>query len=85
MEIEQSYISWILGFLNLCFVGVIKFILGENHDIRQEHNNLKDRVAKIEILVAGEYMKRGEVVSFFDKVDGKLDIITEKLNNKVDK
>lgn len=42
-------------------------------------------VSKLEVSVAGEYLKREEWKSDMQRLFDKLDIIDEKLDNKVDK
>lgn len=49
------------------------------------HRQLETKVANIEVLVAGEYIKRTEVASILNRMDHKLDAISIKLDGKADK
>lgn len=51
----------------------------------QADKDLADKVGKIEVLVAGEYMKRGEFDVKVDALFIKLDRIENKLDGKADK
>lgn len=51
----------------------------------QADKDLADKVGKIEVLVAGEYMKRGEFDIKVDALFAKLDRIEGKIDGKVDK
>ena len=46
---------------------------------------LADKVQKIEVLVAGNYVTRPELEKYIQAMFHKLDIIEEKLDKKVDK
>jgi hypothetical protein len=46
---------------------------------------LTDRVTHIEVLVAGKYITREELRSYFSALDVKLERIHERLNKKEDK
>lgn len=46
---------------------------------------LADKVQRIEVLVAGEYIRRDEVSRMFSELFRKIDIILMKLDEKADK
>lgn len=82
---DQTFINWILA----GFWAVAGFLL---HAVWQEVKNLQasdkiitDRVAAIEILVAGDYVRREEMQAMVDALFRKLDKIEDKLDRKVDK
>ena len=46
---------------------------------------LKEDIKKIEVDLPSNYMKRTDVNARFDKIDGVLERIFDRLDNKVDK
>lgn len=54
-------------------------------DLRGTHSTLIDRVQKIEVLVAGDYVPRDEMQRLLDAVFRKLDRIEQKLDAKADR
>jgi hypothetical protein len=75
------------------FVGVIgalggwilNTIWGEIKCMQESDTMLADKVAKIEILVAGQYCKREDMERLSTAIFAKLDRIEDKLDAKVDK
>jgi hypothetical protein len=55
------------------------------HALWQADKDLADKVGRIEVLVAGQYIKRCEVETKLDAIFRKLDRIEEKLDDKADK
>lgn len=49
------------------------------------HEELHERIAILEKLVAGEYVKRSEFRDVINKFDAKLDKIVDKLGEKQDR
>lgn len=54
-------------------------------DLKKTDAELADKVQKIEVLVAGDYVKRDEMDKLGDALFKKLDRIESKLDGKVDK
>jgi hypothetical protein len=75
------------------FVGVIgalggwilNTIWGEIKSMQEADDVLADKVAKIEVLVAGQYCKRDEMERLSVAIFAKLDRIEDKLDGKADK
>jgi len=75
------------------FVGVIGAIGGWMLNRLQESlkslhtadTELAQKVQSIEVVVAGQYVKRDEFQSLVNALFAKLDKIDDKINNKVDK
>ena len=75
------------------FVGVIgalggwilNTIWGEIKCMQETDDVLADKVAKIEVLVAGQYCKRDEMERLSVAIFAKLDRIEDKLDGKADK
>lgn len=54
-------------------------------DLREQDQNLADKVSRIEVLVAGEYVKREDFDRAIERIFDKLDHISMKIDNKADK
>ena len=54
-------------------------------ELRKQDQELAEKVSQIEVLVAGEYVKRSELDRAIQRIFDKLDIIDSKLSNKADK
>jgi hypothetical protein len=54
-------------------------------DLQQADKDLADKVAAIEVLVAGEYVKRDSFDRAMDRIFEKLERIDAKLDGKADK
>ena len=54
-------------------------------DLQKDDKALAEKVASIEVLVAGHYTTREEFTNTMANVNTKLDLIVEKLNNKADR
>ena len=74
-------------------IGVISSMLGwwlnnvwtSLKDLQAADRELAEKVASIEVLVAGQYVTREEFNNVLGQVFGKLDRIIEKLNEKADR
>lgn len=83
--VEQSIFNWALGVFNIIIGFILKWIWDSHRELRQADKELADKVSKIEVLVAGEYVKREDFDKVADAIFAKLDKISEKLDRKVDK
>ena len=54
-------------------------------DLKIQDDKLADKVGKIEVLVAGEYVKKADFEEKMDALFAKLDKIDDKLVHKADK
>lgn len=54
-------------------------------DLQLEDKQLAEKVSKIEVLVAGDYVKKEELSKMTDALFAKLDRIEDKLDGKVGK
>jgi hypothetical protein len=83
--IEQSLINWVLA----GFGGLVGFMLRvvwrSVQDLQSADKELTAKVASIEILVAGDYVKKDEVLMMTNTIFSKLDRIEDKLDKKADK
>ena len=82
---EQSTLNWAFGIINICLGVGLKFFFDSLRELRRADNALTEKVNKIEVVVAGEYIKRDEFDKVADIIFVKLDRIFEKLDRKADK
>lgn len=73
--------GWVLRFLH----GAMRDLQRDHRELQEADSELADKVHKIDVLVAGEYVKRDEVRDMFTSLGVKLDRIEHKLDLKVDK
>jgi hypothetical protein len=53
--------------------------------LQEQDRELADKVARIEVLVAGEYVKKDDFERVIERLFDKLDHIEIKIDNKADK
>jgi hypothetical protein len=82
---EQSLINMLAGAVSVLFGWILKTVWDAVKDLQQADDELIDKVNRIEVLVAGEYVKREEFKSDIDRLFIKLDVIDKKLDSKADK
>ena len=82
---EQTIYNWAFGLLNLVFGFFLKAIWDSYKELKVTDMNLAEKVNGIEILVAGNYVKKDDFDRFTDAIFSKLDKISDKLDNKADK
>lgn len=82
---DQTIINWVMA----GFGGLIGFLLKSTwdavKDLQMADKDLSEKVASIEILVAGDYVRKSELNDLQKALFSKLDRIEEKLDKKVDK
>ena len=78
MTVDQSMINLVISIA----AGGYAFILKSMWD---SLSSLDQQVGKLEVSVAGEYLKREEWKSDMQRLFDKLDAIEEKLDGKADK
>lgn len=82
---DQSLLNWIFGVLNIIFGIVGKVMWDSYKDLKKTDKELAEKVSNIEVLVAGQYVKREDFVQVTNQIFTKLDKILDKLDQKVDK
>jgi len=82
---DQSLLNWIFGVLNIIFGIVGKVMWDSYKDLKKTDKELAEKVSNIEVLVAGQYVKREDFVQVTNQIFTKLDKILDKLNQKADK
>ena len=82
---DQTILNWILGGVG----GLLGFLLNTVwqavKDLQKADKDLSDKVAEIEVLVAGAYVKKDDIDKLSNAIFAKLDRIEDKLDGKVDK
>ena len=82
---EQSSLNWFFGVANI-LLGIVLTILWDSYKtLKQTDKELADKVSNIEVVVAGQYVKREDFAKVADQIFSKLDKIMEKLDKKADK
>ena len=64
---------------------IVKAMWDAVKDLQASDKDLADKVSKIEVLVAGEYVKKEEFNSIMLRIFEKLDHIEEKIDKKADR
>ena len=82
---DQSSLNWFFGILNIAFGVIMKIIWDSYRDLKETDKALADKVNSIEVLVAGEYVKREDFSNVATQIFTKLDKIMDKLDTKADK
>lgn len=82
---DQTFINWLLG----GFGGLIGFLLNavwqSVKDLQKSDKEIATKVAEIEVLVAGDYVKKSEFQNNIAALFVKLDKIEDKIDRKADK
>ena len=82
---DQTIVNWLLA----GFGGLIGFLLNAVwqavKDLQKADKDLTAKVAEIEVLVAGAYVKKDDLEKLSSAIFAKLDRIEDKLDGKVDK
>lgn len=82
---DQQLFQWIVGGLCGIFGWLLNSIWRAVRDQQLETKEIAERIAGVEILVAGQYVKRDEMERNFAAIFRKLDVISDKLDGKADK
>ena len=89
---DQQFVNAVLGVI--AFLGgifsktlwaAIRALQDSLKEMRDEDAKLATKVQAIEVLVAGQYIKRDEFEKLAQALFNKLDKIAEKLDHKVDR
>ena len=82
---DQTYLNYIFGGINIVIGVAIKAMWDSYKELKKTDAALADKVNKIEVLVAGEYVKRDDFDRVANAIFVKLDKISDKLDKKADK
>ena len=81
----QLFINWAFAACGALAGWVMKFLYDGLRDLQAADTALVNKVQGIELLVAGQYVKRTELEALSEALFAKLDRIESKLDRKVDK
>ena len=84
-SVDQTILNWVLSLSGVALGAIVATLWGAIKDLQTADKQLIDRVAAIEVLVAGTYVKRDELTQLTQAMFSKLDRIEDKLDKKVDK
>lgn len=82
---EQTYLNYLFGGINIAFGFVLKVIWDSYKELKKTDASLAEKVNSIEVLVAGEYVKRDDFDRVANAIFAKLDKISDKLDSKADR
>jgi hypothetical protein len=82
---DQSLLNMLFGMLFTAAGWWLKALWDSVKELQQADKALAEKVATIEVLVAGNYVTRADFDRFLDGLFKKLDRIEDKLDGKVDK
>lgn len=78
-------INALFGLLSIIFGWIMKTLWNAVSDLQQADTKLAEKVSSIEVLVAGQYVKRDEFQGAINRLFEKLDAIEAKIDHKADK
>jgi Flp pilus assembly protein CpaB len=64
---------------------LMRIVWETQREQRAETKALTEKVNGIEVVVAGQYVRRDELAGILARIDGKLDAISTKLDGKADR
>jgi hypothetical protein len=85
MILDQDMINSILSLTIGVFGWVIKAVWDAQKTRDQFEREMVEKIQSIEVLIAGDYVKKDEFRILSDAIFRKLDKIEEKIDGKVDK
>ena len=83
--VDQTIINWIMGGIGTLLGFLLTNIWQAVKDLQASDKDLAEKVSSIEVLVAGNYVKREDMQINLGALFLKLDRIEDKLDKKVDK
>ena len=84
MEI-QTIFNIVIGLCGFLAAYVLTSISNRLSDLQKADDALMDKVQRMEVLVAGEYVKHADLDKLMIAIFSKLDKIEAKLDSKADK
>ena len=81
----QELFNIAMGFVMAIFGWFLRISWESLTALQKQDRDLADKVARIEVLVAGEYVKKDEFDRAIERLFDKLDHIEMKIDQKADK
>lgn len=85
MKMDQVIINWLLAGFGALIGFLLNSVWQSVKDLQTADKRLADKVSGIEVLVAGDYVKRADFDRTIDRLFQKLDHIEMKINEKADR
>ena len=82
---DQTVINWALGVISMLGGFLLNAVWQSVKDLQSADKELADKVASVEKLVAGDYVRRDEFADMTKALFTKLDRIEDKVDRKIDK
>ena len=82
---DQTIVNWILTGLGTLLGFLLNAVWQAVKDLQSADKQLADKVATIEILVAGEYVRKEDFERTIQRLIEKLDHMEEKFDRKMEK
>tara|TARA_R110000796_G_scaffold69170_4_gene157986 strand:+ start:5127 stop:5387 length:261 start_codon:yes stop_codon:yes gene_type:complete len=83
--LDQTLLNWLIFTLGAIMSAILHTIWGAVRDLRAEDKAISQKLASIQILVAGDYIRKQEFDRVIDRLFVKLDSIEASLVSKQDK
>ena len=81
----QDAFNILIGFVMTIFGWFLRVSWDGLKSLQEQDRELADKVARIEVLVAGEYVKKDDFDRVIERLFDKLDHIEMKIDQKADK
>ena len=78
---EQAFINWLYGIATLLITATVKWLWDSHKALQLADKELSEKVGKIEVLVAGQYITREEFDRGIQRIFEKLDHIESKIRS----
>ncbi len=82
---DQIIINWLLSGFGALLGFILDAVWHAVKELQEGDKELAAKISEIEVLVAGDYVKKGEFSSVVTALFKKLDHIEDKLDTKKDK
>ena len=82
---DQTIINWLLGGFGALIGFLLNAVWQAVKDLQAADTKLASKVSEIEILVAGDYLRRDDFTHTVEALFKKLDKIEDKIDRKADK
>jgi hypothetical protein len=85
MKMEQTLFNIILGVAGVLGGWWMKVMWESLKDLQKADKELTEKVSSVEVLVAGDYVRRSDFDRTIERLFAKLDHIEMKINEKADR
>ena len=82
---DQSLVNWLLAGFGALIGFLLNAVWQAVKDLQKSDKDIVAKVADIEVLVAGDYIKKNEFQDNIKALFAKLDKIEDKIDRKADK